>query len=66
MSSAGCLETSKKRCALLLVRCRALQAAKLRATKPALERHNVHVHGHGSELLVFSHAFGYNRSVSRF
>ncbi|GJP56229.1 hypothetical protein CLOM_g15307 [Closterium sp. NIES-68] len=42
---------------------RAMQAAKLRASKPALERHDVQIIGSGSELLVFSHGFGYNKNV---
>ncbi|CAI5950870.1 unnamed protein product [Closterium sp. NIES-64] len=42
---------------------RAMQAAKLRASKTALERHDVEIIGSGPELLVFSHGFGYNKNV---
>ncbi|CAI5457963.1 unnamed protein product [Closterium sp. Yama58-4] len=42
---------------------RAMQAAKLRASKTALERHNVQIVGTGSELLVLSHGFGQNKNI---
>ncbi|CAI7770480.1 unnamed protein product [Closterium sp. NIES-54] len=42
---------------------RAMQAAKLRASKTALERHDVEIIGSGPELLIFSHGFGFNKNV---
>lgn len=45
--------------------CRGVQAAAIRASKTALEFHNVRILGTGSRLLLFGHGIGYNMTVSR-
>ncbi|GJP63653.1 hypothetical protein CLOP_g20719 [Closterium sp. NIES-67] len=42
---------------------RAAQAAKLRASRTAQERHNVRIVGSGPDLLVLSHGFGFNQAM---
>ena len=43
---------------------RAVQAASIRASKTAMEFHNVRVLGTGNELLLFAHGVGHNMTVS--